>query len=269
MSLAIMAIRLAVKAALSPYAPPETPATSWPTLAHDRIFDSRFDLLDGRGGERTPLIVFAIEAVDGNAYSGQNGAIEAGRGFDISTRLVLSAQVTSRQAFFDPDTAAEFEAEAADLLDQELADILAALQDQAWATLMADPLFKQVTKRTTKLDAEPYPASETGDKLAVLANSYFVEPLGDGEKALSLVRDALPTASPVRARAVLALERLGATRAYLAAAAAIRSGFAPQPFAVDSLAQGAAPPTPEPAAPPAPVPSDRFPVTLDPEDPIP
>ncbi|MDP3407239.1 hypothetical protein [Bosea sp. (in: a-proteobacteria)] len=266
MSLAVMALRLAVSAALAPYvAPEDIEAATWPTLARDRVFDSRFDLLDGRGGERTPLIVFAAEAVEGNAFSAQDGASDARRGFDNSVRLVLSAQVTSRQTF-ETEGGDEFDAEAADLLDQELADMLAILQEQAWATLQADPLFRKVSKRITKLDAEPYPASETGEKLAVLANSYFVEPLGDGEKALAIMRDGLPSASPVRARAVLALERMQATRARLSANVLIRSGLAGQTdFAVTSIAQGAAAPVPATPAPSTP----DFTVTLDPEDPLP
>lgn len=269
MSLAVMAVRLAVSAALAPYVADEDfDAADWPTLAMERVFDSRFDLLDGRGGARTPLIVFAVEAVEGNAFSAQDGATDAGRGFDATARLVLSAQVTSRQTFVDEVTNEEFEAEAADLLDHELADILAVLQEQAWATLQADPLFKRVTKRTAKIDAEPYPASETGDKLAVLANSTFVEPLGDGEKALRIVRDGLPAGSPVRARAVLALQRMQATRDKLAANVLIRSGLAaPASFAVTSTAQGTPAPLP-PSEPTAPSEPD-FTITLDPEDPLP
>lgn len=266
MSLAIMAVRLAVSAALAPYVAPETfEAATWPTLARERVFDSRFDLLDGRGGERTPLIVFAVEAVEGNAFSGQDGASARNRGFDAAARLVLSAQVTSRQTF-ETESGEEFDAEAADLLDQELADMLAVLQEQAWATLQADPLFRKVTLRVTKLDAEPYPASETGEKLAVLANSYYVEPLSDGEKALGIIRDGLPSTSAVRARAVLALDRMQATRDRLAANVLIRSGLASETdFAVTGIAQGAAAPVPATPAPSEP----DFTITLDPEDPLP
>ncbi len=261
-----MAVRLAVTAALAPYiAPADLAEATWPTLARERVFDSRFDLLDGRGGERTPLIVFAVEAVEGNAFSAQDGAGAANRGFDAVARLVLSAQVTSRQTF-ETETGEEFDAEAADLLDQELADMLAVLQEQAWATLLADPLFRKVTKRVTKLDAEPYPASETGEKLAVLANSYFVEPLSDGEKALGLVRDSLPLASPVRARALVALGHMQATRDKLAANVLARSGQGSLPdFGVTATVQGTFA-----VAPPAPAPSEPdFNVTLDPEDPLP
>lgn len=265
MSLATMAVRLAARAALAPYfADGVTP--SWPTVADGRIFDSRFDLLDGRGGERTPLIVFAVEAIDGMAFSEQLGAQSRSRGFNISARLVLSAQVTSRQTFRDSETNETFDAEAADLLDAELADMLDLLQDQAWAVLDGDSLFRKVVKRITKLDAEPYPSSETGEKLAVLANSYFVEPLEDGEKALGLVRDLLPAASPVRARAALALDRIAATRAVLAAARLARS-FPAAPFAVDGVAQGANPSLAEPVPPPETAPDIHL--TLDPEDTVP
>ncbi len=260
-----MAVRLAVKAALAPHvAPPALPA--WPTLVADRVFDSRFDLIDGRGGERTPLIVFAVEAVDGQAFSEQNGALGGERGFDLSARLVLSAQVTSRQRFRD-DAGEEFDAEAADLLDQELADMLAVIQDQAWATLDRDPLFRKVTRRVIKLDAEPYPAGETGEKLAVLANSYFVAPLDDGEKALGLVRDGLPNGSTVRGRAVLALSRMESTRAVLDAAVLARSGLAaPAPFAVAGTTQGQSALTPTPPTAPPP---QNVTTILDPQEPIP
>ena len=264
MSLAVMAVRLAVKAALTPFDGPDVPVV-WPTLAADRVFDSRYDLIDGRGGERTPLIVFAVEAFDGLAFSSQRGARAETRGFDASARLVLSAQVTSRQRFRGDDDEEEFEAEAADLLDQELADILSTIQDQAWAVLDRDPLFRAVAKRVTRLDAEPYPA-DGGDKLAVLANSLYLEPLSDGEAALALVRDRLHAQSVERARAVAALENMAATRAVIAARAAARSGT-PVPFKADILAQGSLPPslvTPEP-----PAAEPDITVTLDPEDPIP
>lgn len=266
MSLATMAVRLAVRAALAPFfAEGSTP--SWPTMVEDRVFDSRFDLLDGRGGtERTPLIVFAVEAVDGLAFSEQLGVQGKSRGFNATARLVLSAQVTSRQRFRDDDTNEEFDAEAADLLDSELADILDLVQEQAWAVLDQDRLFRKVVKRVTKLDAEPYPSSETGEKLAVLANSYFVEPLEDGEKALALVRDLCPVGSPQRARAVSALEGLAATRAVLAAARLART-VAPAPFGVDGVAQGAHPDLSAPIPPPAPPPDIHL--TLDPQDPAP
>lgn len=264
MSLAVMAVRLAVKAALAPFAP-EGEEPAWPTLAGDRVFDSRFDLIDGRGGERTPLIVFAVEAFEGNAFSDQNGAGTGERGFDAVARLVVSAQVTSRQPFVDED-GQEFEAEAADLLDHELADRLAILQEQVWIVLQQDPAFKKVARRIRKLDAEPYPATETGDKLAILANSYYLEPLSDGEAALAIVRDYLPEAAPVRARAELALGTVAATRAVLAAAILRRSGLAATtPFSVSGIAQGAAPPSPTSPAPSEP----DVHITLDPEDPLP
>lgn len=262
MSLAVMAVRLAIKAALTPFAA-EGVDPAWPTLAGERVFDSRFDLLDGRGGERTPLIVFAVEAIEGAAFSEQNGARE--RGFDNLVRLVISAQVTSRQIFRDED-GGQFDAEAAELLDQELADLLMTLQDQVWAVLDRDPLFRKVTRRVAKLDAEPYPATETGDKLAVLANSYFLAPLDDGERALSIIRDGLPESSTVRARAQLALDRMAVTRARISAAALARSGLAAAPpFSVDGLAQGAIAPVPPPPEPS--VPDIRL--TLDPKDPLP
>lgn len=263
MSLAVMAVRLAIKAALAPFVPEgEDPA--WPTLADARIFDSRFDLIDGRGGERTPLIVFAVEAIEGAAFSEQNGARE--RGFDAMVRLVVSAHVTSRQRFRDEETDSEFDAEAAELLDQELADLLMTLQDQVWAVLDRDPLFRKVTRRVAKLDAEPYPSSETGEKLAVLANSYFLSPLDDGEKALAIIRDGLPEGSTVRARAVLALSRMQATRDRIAAAVLARSGLpAALPFHADGVAQGAAVPVTPP--PEQPVPDIHL--TLDPKDPLP
>jgi hypothetical protein len=264
MSLAVMAVRLAIKAALAPYvAPGFEPA--WPTLVADRVFDSRFDLLDGRGGERTPLIVFAVEAIEGQAFSAQNGARGDERGFDLSTRMVISAQVTSRQRFRDED-GTEFDAEAADLLDQELGDMLAVIQDQVWATLDRDPIFRKVTLRVTKLDAEPYPSSESGEKLAVLANSFYIEPLGDGEKALGIVRDGLPAGSTVRARAELALSRMQATRAVLAAAVLARSGIAATAsFSATGTTQGqpALPP-----APPGPPPTSNVTTILDPQEPI-
>ncbi len=258
-----MAVRLAVKAALAPFG---VDAGALPTMAGDRIFDSRLDLLDGRGGERTPLIVFAVEAIDGLAFSEQNGA-RGERGFNGSCRIVISAQVTSRQVFLDTDTNTEFEAEAADLLDHELADILDIVQDQAWAVLQQDPLFGRVAKRVTKLDAEPYPSTETGEKLAVLANSYFVEPLADGVKALEIVRDGLPQGSPVRARAAGAIAQIEQTAARLAAARLARSGLvATAPFSASGTAQGAAPPVPPP--PPAAT-EPAITVTLDPKDPAP
>lgn len=264
MSLSVMAVRLAVKAALAPFDGPDVPVV-WPTLAADRVFDSRFDVIDGRGGERTPLFVFAVETFDGLAFSSQRGARAETRGFDASARLVLSAQVTSRQRFRDDDANEEFDAEATDLLDQELADILATMQDQAWAVLDRDPLFRAVARRVTRLDAEPYPA-DGGDKLAVLANSLYLEPLSDGETALALVRDRLHVQSPVRARAMTALERMAATRSVIAARAAARSGT-PVPFSADILAQGSLPPAPGTSSPPAADPDIT--VTLDPEDPIP
>ena len=266
MSLATMAVRLAVRAALAPfYAQGVTP--SWPTIVADRVFDSRFDLLDGRGGtERTPLIVFAVEAIDGMAFSEQLGARGSSRSFNVSARLVLSAQVTSRQRFRDSDTEEEFDAEAADLLDAELADMLDLVQDQAWAVLDQDRLLRRVVKRITKLDAEPYPSSETGEKLAVLANSYYLEPLEDGEHALALVRDLLPSGSPIRARAELALARIDQTRAILTAAK-VQRNFPPTPFAVDGGAQGSNPDLSEPVPPPATEP-DIY-LNLDPEDPAP
>ena len=267
MHLSIMALRLAVKAALAPYWP-DGAAVSWPTIAADRFFDSRFDQIDGRGGERTPLVVFAVEAAEGDAFSGQNGA-NAERGFDLTARLVISAQITSRQKFED-ENGQEFDAEAADLLDQEMADRLALLQDQIWLVIEADPLVRKLRRRITKLDAEPYPSTETGEKLAVLATSYFVAPLDDGAKALQLVVDGLPAASPERQRAEFALAGLASTRAFLAAAKQRRSGFAPPPFAADAVAQGVSRLTPPPASsnPPEP-PADRLSVTLDPKEPLP
>ncbi|MCP4564059.1 MAG: hypothetical protein GY873_30135 [Bosea sp.] len=266
MHLSIMALRLAVKAALAPYWP-EGQAESWPTIAGNRFFDSRFDEIDGRGGERTPLVVFAAEAVDGDAYSGQNGA-SGERGFDVTTRLVISAQITSRQKFKDPDTEEVFDAETADLLDQEMADRLALLQDQIWIVLDGDPLVRKLRRRIVKLDAEPYPSAETGEKLAVLATSYFVATLGDGEKALELVVAGLPLESPERQRAEFALAGMASTRAFMAAAVTRRSGFAPRPFAADVLAQGVSRAIPTPPASPAP-PADRLTVTLDPKEPLP
>lgn len=266
MSLAVMAVRLAIKAALAPFAP-EGEEPAWPTLAGNRVFDSRFDLIDGRGGERTPLIVFAIEAFEGNAFSDQNGAGPGERGFDAVARLVVSAQVTSRQTFVDDETGDNFEAEAADLLDHELADRLAILQEQVWIVLQQDPAFKKVVRRIRKLDAEPYPATETGDKLAVLANSYYLEPLSDGEAALAIVQGYQAEAAPVNVRAALALGHVAATRAVLVAAARRRSGLSsPRPFAVTGVAQGAPhePGLPNPPAPSAP----DVHLTLDPEDPI-
>lgn len=269
MHLSIMALRLAVKAALAPYWP-EGAAESWPTIAGDRFFDSRFDQIDGRGGERTPLVVFAAEAVEGDAFSGQNGAT-AERGFDLTARLVISAQVTSRQRFKNEDTGDEFDAEAADLLDQEMADRLAILQDQIWLVLEADPLVRKLRRRIVKLDAEPYPSTETGEKLAVLATSYFVAPLEDGETALQHVVDWLPPESPERQRAEFALAGLAATRAFLAAAIVRRRGFAAGPFTVDVLAQGVSRTAPAPSAPqPSPEPpAERFTVTLDPKETLP
>lgn len=261
-----MAVRLAIKAALAPM-PTEGGAPDWPTVAEDRIFDSRFDLLDGRGGERTPLIIVAVEAIEGSAFSAQNGAGAGSRGFDLTARIVMSAQVTSRQRFRGDD-GEEFEAEAADLLDHELADLLAILQEQAWLTLKSDPLFNKVVLRTGKLDAEPYPSDETGEKLAVLANSLFIEPLADGEKALGLVADLLPAGSPVRARAEAALSQLDKTRATLVRARQRRAGFAPAPFAAGLAAQGVSPTHPPPADPPAPS-AIPIAVTLDPKEPIP
>lgn len=268
MHLAIMALRLAIKAALAPYWPVGQ-TESWPTLAGNRFFDSRFDLIDGRGGERTPLVVFAAEAIEGDAFSGQNGAT-AERGFDLSARLVISAQITSRQKFTDEDTGQEFDAEAADLLDQEMADRLALLQDQIWLVLSEDPLVRKLRRRITKLDAEPYPSTETGEKLAVLATSYFVAPLDDGEKALQLVVAWLPAESPERQRAELALAGLASTRAFLAAARNRRGGFAPTPFAADVLAQGVSHVAPGAAVQPAPeAPANRLTITLDPKEPLP
>ncbi|CAD5275008.1 hypothetical protein BOSE62_130670 [Bosea sp. 62] len=268
MHLSIMALRLAVKAALAPYWP-DGATVSWPTIAADRFFDSRFDQIDGRGGERTPLVVFAAEATEGDAFSGQNGA-HAERGFDLTARLVISAQITSRQKFTDPETEQEFDAEAADLLDQEMADHLALLQDQIWLVIEADPLVRKLRRRIVKLDAEPYPSTETGEKLAVLATSYFVAPLDDGEKALQLVVDGLPAASPERKRAEFALGGLASTRAFLAAAVQRRSGFAPGPFSAGLVAQGVSQvtPAPGPSTPPEP-PADRLSVTLDPKEPLP
>lgn len=266
MHLSIMAFRLALKAALAPYWPQDV-AESWPTLAGNRFFDSRFDLIDGRGGERTPLVVFAAEAVEGDAFSGQNGA-SGERGFDLAARLVISAQITSRQTFTDEGTGEEFDAEAPDLLDQEMADRLSLLQDQIWLVIESDPLVRKLRRRITKLDAEPYPSTETGEKLAVLANSYFVAPLEDGEKALQHVIDWLPAESPERQRAGFALAGMASTRAFLLAARARRSGFAPMPFAADVLAQGVSPSAPVPPAPPEP-PADRLSVTLDPKEPLP
>lgn len=262
-----MALRLAVKAALAPYWP-QGQAESWPTLAGNRFFDSRFDLIDGRGGERTPLVVFAAEAIEGDAFSGQNGA-DAGRGFDLTARLVISAQITSRQRFRGDD-GEEFDAEAADLLDQEMADRLALLQDQIWLVIDADPLVRKLRRRITKLDAEPYPSTETGEKLAVLANSYFIATLNDGEKALQHVVDWLPAESPERRRAELALAGLASTRAFLVAARDRRAGFAPAPFAADVLAQGVSRVSPAASGQPAPEPpADRLTVTLDPKEPLP
>ena len=263
MHLAIMALRLAVKAALAPYWP-EGATESWPTLADDRYFDSRFDLLDGRGGERTPLVVFAAEAVEGDAFSGQNGAT-AERGFDLTARLVISAQITSRRQFKDEDTGEVFEAEAADLLDQEMADRLALLQDQIWLVIEADPLVRKLRRRIVKLDAEPYPSTETGEKLAVLATSYFAAPLDDGEKALQLVVDWLPALSPERKRAEFALAGMASTRAFLAAAKQRRAGFAPAPFKLEGVAQGVSPAPTDPP-PPADIP---IAITLDPKEPLP
>lgn len=266
MSLAVMAVRLAIKAALAPFVP-EGEEPAWPTLAGDRVFDSRFDLIDGRGGERTPLIVFAVEAFEGNAFSDQDGAGIGQRGFDAVARLVISAQVTSRQTFVDDETGQDFEAEAADLLDHELADRLAILQEQVWIVLQQDPAFKKVVRRIRKLDAEPYPATETGDKLAVLANSYYLEPLSDGEAALAIVQGYQADAAPVNVRAALALGHVAATRAVLLVAARRRTGqSAPVPFSVDGIAQGAPFPS-APSIPPAPSAPDVH-ITLDPEDPI-
>lgn len=265
MHLAIMALRLAVKAALAPYWP-DNVEPSWPTLASDRIFDSRFDLIDGRGGERTPLVVFAAEAIDGEAFSGQNGAA-AERGFDLTARLVISAQITSRQTFEGEDGQA-FEAEAADLLDQEMADRLALLQDQIWLVLSEDPLVRKLRRRITKLDAEPYPSTETGEKLAVLATSYFVAPLEDGQKALELIAEWLPAESTERQRAMFALAGLASTRAFLAAAKQRRIGFVPTPFTLAGVAQGVSPAPPAPTEPPAP-PAIPIAITLDPKEPLP
>lgn len=266
MHLSIMAWRLAVKAALAPYWPPPQ-VESWPTLAGSRIFDSRFDLLDGRGGERTPLVVFGVEAVEGNAFSVQNGAT-AERGFDLTARMVVSAQITSLQRFRD-DEGEEFDAEAADLLDQEMADRLAILQDQVWLVLEADPLVCKLRRRITKLDAEPYPSSETGDKLAVLANSFFIEPVEDGVAALEAVVSRLHEDAPERARAVFALAEFDRTRSFLAAAKVRRAGFALQPFKVEGLAQGVSPAFPPPPEDPPPPPAIPFTVTLDPKEPLP
>lgn len=265
MHLAIMALRLAVKAALAPYWP-EGETVSWPTLAGNRYFDSRFDLLDGRGGERTPLVVFAAEAVEGDAFSSQNGAT-ADRGFDLTARLVISAQITSRQKFEGEDGEV-FEAEAADLLDQEMADRLALLQDQIWLVIEADPLVRKLRRRIIKLDAEPYPSTETGEKLAVLATSYFAAPLDDGEKALQLVVDWLPALSPERKRAEFALAGMASTRAFLTAAKQRRAGFAQAPFKLEGVAQGVSPAPPVPTDPPPPA-DNPVAITLDPKEPLP
>jgi hypothetical protein len=262
-NLAIMALRLAARAALAPAWSRQSGI--WPTLAGERVFDSRFDMVDARAGERSPLIVMGVEDHAGDAFSGQDGA-QGPRGLDGLARLVFSLQITSRRAVTmrDPQTGLDetFDVEEADLLDHELADMLAILGEQVKRTLDADPVFRKVCRRITKTDENPYPDGETGEKISILAVSLYVEPLSDGVAALALIRDMLPEDQPERARAVSALANVALTDSFLAAAKLRRSGVPAQaPFAASISAQGHPASAPPPAPPSSP---QGLPATLDP-----